>query len=51
MDDKTLEKALRILIQRQDVIIEQISALSIALAKHLNLPTEEMECEYINDIK
>lgn len=46
MDDKTLEKAIRILIHRQDIIIEQISALSKTLAKHLDLPIEEGECEY-----
>ena len=46
MDDKTLEKCLRILIHRQDVIIDQLSALSKVLAKHLDLPIEEGECEY-----
>lgn len=46
MNDKTLEKALRIIIHRQDIIIEQISALSKVLAKHLELPIEEGEFEY-----
>lgn len=46
MDDKTLEKALRIIVHRQDIIIEQLTALSKVLAKHLDLPIEEGECEY-----
>lgn len=51
VDEKTFEKYLHILVQRQDIIIEQISALSTVLAKHLDLPIEEGECEYINDVE
>lgn len=50
MDEKTFERALQIIIHRQDIIIEQISALSRVLANHLDLPIEEGECEY-DDIK
>lgn len=46
MDEKTLEKCLRIIIHRQDIVIEQISALSKVLANHLELPIEEGEFEY-----
>lgn len=46
MNEETFEKYLRVLVHRQDIIIEQISALSKALANHLDLPVEEGEFEY-----
>lgn len=46
-----LKMYLRAINDKQNIILEQISALSIALAKHLDLPIEEGECEYINDVK
>ena len=46
MNEETFEKYLRILVHRQDIIIEQVSALSTVLAKHLDLPIEEGESGY-----
>lgn len=51
MDDVMSKMYLRSINEKQNIILEQLSAISIALAKHLDLPIEEEECEYTNDVE
>lgn len=45
MEDLQLRKYLYAVMQRQDIILEQLSAISKVLANQFNLPIEEGECE------
>lgn len=50
MDDVMLKMYLRAINEKQNIIIEQLTALSRAFANHLDLPIEEGEND-INDIE
>lgn len=44
MDNETIYMCLCKIMQRQNILIEQVSSISKALADNLDLPIEEGEC-------
>ena len=45
MDNETIYMCLCKIMQTQNIIIEQVSSISKALADNLDLPIEEGECD------